>query len=293
MVDESPRPPALRTVSTADDRRVAYAEYGDPDGAPVLFLHGTPGSHVLGGLFDAAATRAGVRLLAPDRPGYGRSSPWPARELPDTDAFVAPVLDDAGVGTVGAVGFSGGGPHALALAATRPDRVDAVDVVAGAPPPSLDHRPPAAQRLLVALAGTTPRLLGGLLGVQAWVAERLPPRAVVSQYTADVADLPDGVAERVRRDFVTALARRRGAVTEFALLDRDWNVPLASVEPPVRLWHGDGDTNAPLAGARRLRDRLPDADLTVFDGADHLSTLLRARAPVVAGHANGDASGGA
>jgi len=275
---------SLRTVPTPADRRVSYAEYGDPDGVPVLFLHGTPGSHVLGGLLTAAAERAEVRLLAPERPGYGRSTPWPTRTLVDTGAFVTPVLDDAGVETAGVVGFSGGGPHALALAATHPDRVDAVDVVSGAPPPSLEYRPPAPQRLPTVLAGASPRFLRGLLGVQAWVADRLPPRAVVSQYTAttDPSDLPPGVAERVHRDFVTALAdNRRGAVTEFALLAREWDLPLDAVDVPVHLRHGDRDVNAPVAGARRLRNRLPTADLTVVEGADHLSTLLRCRASVL------------
>ncbi|WP_251329872.1 alpha/beta fold hydrolase [Haloplanus pelagicus] len=277
---------ALRTVSTAADRRVSYAEYGDPDGTPVLFLHGTPGSHVLGGLFDPEATRAGVRLLAPDRPGYGRSTPWPTRTLADTAAFVTPVLDDAGVDVAGVVGFSGGGPHALALAATRPARIERVDVVAGAPPPSLDHRPPTAQRLLATLATVAPPLLRGLFGVQAWVADRLPPRTVVAQYTTttDPADLPDDVVERVRRDFVAAFAHHRhGAVTEFDLLDRAWDVSPSRIDVPVHLWHGDRDANAPLAGARHLRERVPTADLTVLDGADHLSTLLRSRTPVLDG----------
>jgi pimeloyl-ACP methyl ester carboxylesterase len=280
--------PSLRSVFTPGNRRVTYAEYGDPDGTPVLFLHGTPGSHVLGGLLADAAARSDVRLLAPDRPGYANSTPWPTRTLADTGAALTPVLDDAGVESAGIVGFSGGGPHALALAATDPDRVDAIDVVAGAPPPSLDHRPPVPQRLLTALAEATPRLLRGLLGMQAWVADRLPPRAVVSQYTADPDDLPPDVATRVHRDFVTALAaHRRGAVTEFALLARAWDLPLDAVDAPVHLRHGDRDANAPVEGARRLRDRLPTADLTLVEGADHLSTLLRCRESVLARHGGG------
>lgn len=124
----------LRTVD-ADRGRVAYVEYGDPDGVPVLFFHGTPGSRVLGALYDEPARDRGVRVIAPDRPGYGRSSPWPDRTFADAPAFAVPVLDDAGVDRAGVVGFSGGGPHALALAATRGDRVTRVDLVASAAPP--------------------------------------------------------------------------------------------------------------------------------------------------------------
>ncbi|AXG09865.1 alpha/beta fold hydrolase [Haloplanus rubicundus] len=282
-MDAASPPPADR-VSVAADRHVAYAEYGDPTGRPVLFLHGTPGSRRLGQLFDAPARREGVRIVAPDRPGYGASSPWPTRDLTDTGAFVAPVLDDAGVDRAGVVGFSGGGPHALALAATHADRVTSVDVVAGATPPDCPPTP-RVQRLLGRLASTTPRLLSGLLRVQAWLAG-VAPAVVVSQY-AETERVPDEVASLVARDFVDAVAAsRRGAITELRLLAASWDLPLASVDRPVRLRHGTRDANVPIAGARALRDRLPDARLTAVEDADHLTALLRSRAPVVAQHAD-------
>ncbi|SFR56330.1 Pimeloyl-ACP methyl ester carboxylesterase [Halogeometricum rufum] len=280
--DDADAPEAgVSTVTVGDGRHVAYAEYGDPEGVPVVFLHGTPGSRRLAALFDDAARRAGVRVLAIDRPGYGRSSPWPGRTLRDTGAFVTAVLDDAGVTRAGVVGFSGGGPHALAVAATHGERVRRVDVVAGAVPPSLASSKPAALRAFEVLAAATPTLARGLARVQSWVAARASPSAVVSQYTADGADVPDDVAELVRRDFVEAFARHRsGFVAETRLLSSEWDVAVESVTVPVRFWHGDRDTNVPVAGARRLADRLPNATLTTFEDADHLRTLLRAREAV-------------
>jgi len=284
-----PHDRATHAVSFDDDRRVTYTEYGDPTGRPVLFLHGTPGSRRLGRLFDAPARRDGVRILAIDRPGYGRSSPWPVRDLSTIGAVVAPVLDDAGASRVGVVGFSGGGPHALALAAVRPDSVTSVDVVSGATPPSLPPSTPPMQRLLGRLASATPCALRGLFRGQAWLADRLPPVIVVSQYTtADGrATLPDDVTALVARDFVEAFARTcRGAVTELDLLASPWSLSLDAVDPPVRLWHGARDTNVPVAGVRALRDRLPDAQCTVFEGTDHLTTLWRCRDAIVGRHAD-------
>lgn len=277
---------SIQTVRVADHRHVAYAEYGDPAGRPVLFLHGTPGSHRLGRLFADAARRHGVRLLAPDRPGYGDSSPWPERDLTDTGTFVAPVLDDAGVDRAGVVGFSGGGPHALALAATHADRVTSVDIVAGATPPSTPPPTPPVQRLLGRLASTTPRLLSGLLRTGAWLATHVSPAVVTAQYTDAPGRVPDAVATAVARDFADAVtASGRGTVTELRLLASPWDVSLATVERPVRLRHGVHDANVPIDGARALRDRLPDARLIAVDDAGHLSSLLRSREPVVARHA--------
>lgn len=287
----------VRTTTAADGRRVAYTEYGDPDGVPVVFLHGTPGSRLLGAVYDGPARRAdaartpangrtrsggGVRLLAVDRPGYGRSSPWPTRTLRDAGAFVAAVLDDAGVSRAGVVGFSGGGPHALAVAATHEERVRGVDVVSGAVPPSLGSETPKPLRALELLAAASPTLTKGLMRVQSWVAARAPPSAVASQYADDPADLPDGAAALVRRDFVEAFARHRsGFVTETRTLSDAWDVSPADVGAPVRLWHGGRDDNVPVADARRLAARLPDGTLTVFEEADHLRTLLRSRDPIL------------
>ncbi|WP_435175016.1 alpha/beta fold hydrolase [Halorussus sp. AFM4] len=272
------------TAPLGDDRRLAYAEYGRPDGTPVVFLHGTPGSRLLGGLLDEPADERGVRVLAPDRPGFGRSTPWPTRSVRDAGTVVEAVLDDAGVETAGIVAFSGGGPRALAAAATRPDRVDRVDVVAGATPPDGDAETPAMQRLLAGLATRTPAVLRGLFRGQAWLAARRDPSFVVSQYAADAESVPDRVAEVVRADFLEAFARHRsGAVTEFRNAAADWGFDVEDVEAEVRLWHGEDDANVPVEGARDLEARVPTADLRTIEGADHLGTLVRSVPEVLEG----------
>lgn len=267
-----------RACSMEDGRTLTYREFGAPSGTPVVLLHGTPGSRHLGELFHDAAGERNVRLLAPDRPGYGRSDPLPDRTLGDTHQFVGALLDDAGVENAGVVGFSGGGPHAIALAAARPDRVTQVDVIAGAPPPGLTERTPLTQRAFHRLARSTPWLLNGLLRGQAWLASRTSPSIVVSLYTSDDGQgaIPADVADVVRRDFVEAVgSQRQGLLTETRLLAEEWDLSLDVVESAVRLWHGDADTNVPLAGVRRLTTQLPDSHLEVFEGTDHLNTLRR------------------
>lgn len=282
--DEPGPPPEaapVRTVAVGEGT-VAYAEYGAADGTPVLFLHGTPGSRRLAELYDAAARRAGVRLLSVDRPGCGRSSPRPGRSLTDTGSFVRPVFDDAGVERAGVVAFSGGGPHALALAAADPDLVREVDVVAGAVPPSVGDGP-AATRVLGSMARRTPRLLGGLLRGHAWVARRAPPSFVLAQYTADGgSELGDREAAVVRRDYAEAVGGgASGAVAELAALADGWGFDLADVGSRVVLRHGTADANVPLEGAARLAERLPDAALERVEGADHAGTLVRVRSAVL------------
>jgi len=281
------RPIDEASVSAAG-RTVAYAEYGDPAGRPVVVLHGTPGSRRFGGLFAPAAAERGVRLLAVDRPGYGDSAAWPERSIADIGAVVVAVLDDAGVDRAGVVGFSGGGPHALAVAATHPDRVRSVDVISGSTPPSVGETP-APQRLLAAMAASTPRLFGGLFGVQAWIADHVSPSVFLSQYTERGVDsFDERVVDHLSAEFVAAVGGRRpGVATEFRLLAEAWEFDVDDIDRPVRLWHGTEDTNVPLAGVRQLSQLLPEGELRTVDG-DHLSTLLDCRQPVLASHESGE-----
>ncbi|QHS15681.1 alpha/beta hydrolase [haloarchaeon 3A1-DGR] len=272
----------VSTVSVDDGRTIAYAEYGDPDGDPVLFFHGTPGSRLLAGLLEPAATEHGVRLVAHDRPGYGRSDPQPDRTVRDAGANAAAVLDAAGIETAGLVGFSGGSAHALATAAVHPDRVDRVDVIAGIAPPEFAESAARAPRLLAAMARRAPSVLDSILRADAWVAERRSPSAAVSRYTSDAVDepVPDDVATVVKADLLEAVARSRsGAVTEFRTTAAEWGIPLETLSKAaidVRFHHGDVDANAPLADVRRFVAALPTAELRVLEGADHLRTLIRA-----------------
>ncbi|WP_256298555.1 alpha/beta fold hydrolase [Haloarchaeobius salinus] len=275
-----PDGPAVATI--ADDRRVAYAEYGAADGAPVLFLHGTPGSRVLGRLLDEAARGRDLRVLAPDRPGYGRSDPAPDAGLADIADGLVAVLDHADVESAPVVGFSGGAAVAVALAGRHPDRVDAVHSVSGVAPPSLRSDQPAVQRLLGTLAGRAPRLLSGLVRAQAWIADRGSPSAVVSQYTDSegAAALSEPQAETFRRDFVAGVGpQRAGFVRETRLLGEPWPVEPSVVDVPVHCWHGERDANVPVADARRVADAAR-AELTVVD-ADHATALVEHREAVL------------
>jgi pimeloyl-ACP methyl ester carboxylesterase len=117
---------------------------GDPQGVPVVYFHGTPGSRLDVSFGDELATGMGVRVISLDRPGYGRSDPGPfglSRIASDAEAMA----DGAGVGRFAALGWSGGGPFALAASAVLGERVTRVGVVAGEGP--VQQVPGARDRL--------------------------------------------------------------------------------------------------------------------------------------------------
>ena len=123
---------------------------GDPQGIPLVFFHGTPGGRLQAALGDGAASRAGVRLVAFSRPGYGGSTDGPTT-LTSVGSDAGSVADALGIDAFAVLGVSGGGPYAVAAAAVLPERVRVVGVVAGVGPlleldPSAAPTPPSARR---------------------------------------------------------------------------------------------------------------------------------------------------
>ena len=119
------RPLADATITLADGRTLAYCEWGNPTGSPVLLAHGGPGSRLLCPDEDATAA-AGVRLLTVDRPGYGGSGPRPDPSLLGWADDVQVLADRLGLERFAVVGWSAGGGYALACAARMPERISAV-----------------------------------------------------------------------------------------------------------------------------------------------------------------------
>ena len=104
-------------VNLPDGRDLAYEEYGDPAGFPVLSFHGGLSSHLDAAPAGAAAREAGIRLVAPDRPGMGLSTFQPGRTLLDWPEDVTALAHALGIERFAVMGWSAGGPYAAVCAA--------------------------------------------------------------------------------------------------------------------------------------------------------------------------------
>jgi pimeloyl-ACP methyl ester carboxylesterase len=139
-VKASSTPKLDRTIELADGRTLAYSEWGDLGGRPVVFLHGTPSSRLL--CWDVDATEAlGVRLVTVDRSGYGRSDPRADVTLLNWVDDYIELVDHLGLPSCPVLGHSGGGPYALACAYRLPERVSSLGLAAS---PGLIHETPGA-----------------------------------------------------------------------------------------------------------------------------------------------------
>ena len=122
------------TIELPDGRTLAYAQWGDPTGRPIVSCHGTPGCRISRHPNQELVRSTGARVIAFDRPGYGRSTRNRGRRVVDIVGDVSALVDHLGIDEFAVVGGSGGGPHALAIAALLGDRVTRAGCIVGVAP---------------------------------------------------------------------------------------------------------------------------------------------------------------
>jgi pimeloyl-ACP methyl ester carboxylesterase len=251
-------------------------EYGDPGGMPVIALHGTPASR----LMYAAAEQAGnmgLRLLAPDRWGYGGTSPHSQPTLAAFADDIAKVADEFGIGRFSVLGVSGGGPYAAAIAACLAQRVDALALVAPVGP--IAGAPVRLSTFHNLCFRVLPRTPGVLRGVFAGFRSGLTKAPDATMRVAFVrAPSPDRhalgqrhIRERFEAMFAEGLRNGvEGALTDMQIFSRPWDVEFDRITAPSRLWIGTIDNNVPIDAARRLACTIPGCDLVELPGEGHL-----------------------
>jgi pimeloyl-ACP methyl ester carboxylesterase len=228
-------------------------DVGAPAGIPVVYLHGGGDSRLSRDPDDGVAASLGVRLLAVDRSG----PPVPGRTLAGYAGQLLELLNGLGIDRFAVVGWSAGGPHALAVAARGPERVARVALVGSMPVPDRIALMPAPVRTAMRVARVSPGFASG--GLERWGRRPPPPTG---------GEASDEAYARGRieafRDGGGWLAR------ELAYLGRPWGFALADVRAPVTLWWGDRDVVTPPAIAHDYARRLPDAELRIVDGTHQL-----------------------
>jgi pimeloyl-ACP methyl ester carboxylesterase len=276
-------PVELSRIRLPSGRTLSYTDLGDPDGAPVLLFHGTPACSASFDAFDEPARSVGVRAIAPDRPGIRLSSFQRKRALADWPADVTALADELGIGRFSVLGWSGGGPYALACGALIPERLAVCGVAAGVAPPEMPGAIDGlseSDRRLTRMATRSPAAARLTLATMGFIAKRWPARAR-DALEQELAPVDVDVTRRYwpgEFTLFTEIFRHgaRGVVRDYALVAKPWGFALEDVRTPVRIWHGDADRAVPLAQARWMAERLPTVTLDVLPGEGHFFLLDRA-----------------
>jgi pimeloyl-ACP methyl ester carboxylesterase len=269
------------SVAVHDDRRIGFAEFGSSNGPVVFSFHAGMSSRLDAAWADAAARSQGVRVIALDRPGIGRSGPQPDRRLLDWPNDVAAVADNLGIDRFAVVGWSSGGVYALACAAAIPERVSRVGVIASLAP--IGVRPMTGfDRGFLVLARRAPLVVRSLSAVIVIALRIMMARGSVMRGAARVVGAADGevvagLGPKALVPFREAFrSGSQGVIDDERIVIEPWGFALEDIESEVHLWQGDADRFAPPANARVQAERLPRGVLHPCPGEGHFLAYAHA-----------------
>lgn len=272
------------TVHCGEERDVEVLVEG-PDSGPVLIFHGgTPTAAVPFPPLSRPATERGLRTVTFSRPGYAASTPQPGRSVASIVADTAAVLDSLNEERFLTMGWSGGGPHALACAALLPDRCMAAATLAGVAPYGA-----AGLDWLAGMGRENIEEFGAAISDEERLTSYLEREAATLHEVTggDVAAALGGLVSEVDKraltgEYAEIMARcfRKAVSTGIAgwrdddvAFTRPWGFDLKSLRVPVAIWQGGEDRMVPFAHGKWLAAYIPDAQARLLPGDGHLSLV--------------------
>ena len=258
-------------------RQLCYAEYGNPKGQPIFVFHGNPNSRLFWGMIPGSPFLPNVRLIAPDRPGFGQSDfiegvttveNWPND--------VVALADSLGIEKFSVFAPSGGGPFALSCAWKIPEHLTSVGIFAGVGPfiPETDKNIIAPIRMMWTKAPKVPGLFKLQMKINAWLARhftKLYIKLILSEFgeidRKVYANL--NIAQTIKADRNESY--RQGGIGSWydIMIPCNWPIPLNEIKAKVYLWHGEDDISVPQAMAHYMAEKIPNCEAKFIKGAGH------------------------
>lgn len=266
------------TVTLSDGRILGYAEYGDPDGIALLGFHGTPGSRLMFRIAHEAATDVKIRLIAPERPGFGISSRHPGHSLKTYAQDIAEFADHLGIDRFAVAGISGGGPYAAACAAYLADRIRTLALISPVGPvcgsEKADKIGPGhffAFRIMPRMLPLSALICGIGRAAFLYIPQLMYAFILSRSSSTDwhVLSRPE-----IRQNLLAGVAEgcRPGIgalMQELAIFSRSWDLPFDEITAPSLLWQGLKDRNVPIHAAVRLGKLIPNCETHLIPDAGH------------------------
>ncbi|MBN1995157.1 MAG: alpha/beta hydrolase [Anaerolineae bacterium] len=286
---------AGETIQLSDGRTLAYLETGDPEGRPVFYFHGGPGSRLEGLMFDDLNRQLGIRMIALDRPGYGLSHFQEDRTYLDWPNDVGELADHLDIERFAVLGWSSGGPYAAVVAHQLPERVAIAVLVAGEGPYASHDYPQSvlndsatfngsgANKLFIWSANNGPWLMHTIFRLSRIMFFNDPLGVMETSGGFEMSAKDDYFfTQEFRHEYGAEMieAFRQGAAgvtREFTIERLDWPFALEEIQaPPVLVFHGAEDTAVHPGVSEYVCRRIPACvEPTIYPGEGHSVVYYR------------------
>ncbi len=271
-----------QTTQLLDGRILGYAEYGSPNGTPVFYFTGGNSSRLEGEWFNNAAKKKNVRLIVPDRPGFGLSTFQPNRKLLDWPNDVLELANALSIDSFSIFGLSGGGPHVLATVYKIPEKIKKVAVISGTAPPEMQDKfngmwPPV--KLIFLTAKHLPvvnrfllKQMSGFYSNEEQMMKRMKqalpiPDVELIERNPEVIKIFANATKESHRNGI------EGDAWEWHLYVNEWGFQISDINREIKLWYGLYDQQVPIGMGRYFASVLPKASLVEVENGGHFSTI--------------------
>ena len=277
-----PEPALLETVVLSDGRSLSFARFGNPEGRPVFFFHGFPGSRLEPQSNHEAFLKAGIQLLAVDRPGMGKSTRKSKRKLLDWPDDVVEVAKILNLEKFSILGVSGGGPYALACARAIPGYLNRVTVACGIGPmdaPNSTSGMMLSNRIMFRYG----RFFPPLVRLSVYLLVRQLSSKPVKGFDKFVKGLPEADRlilsnltgkETVLESAVEGVRQGSGPlIDEISIYSHSWGFKLEDISIPVSFFQGELDIDVPASMTRYQASLIPSSEANFYPADGHFSLL--------------------
>jgi pimeloyl-ACP methyl ester carboxylesterase len=274
--------PTVQHCSLHNGHRLSYTIYGPSTGFPIFYFSGWPSSRFDWLLFDPEqqlAQRLQIRLIAINRPGYGDSDAQKGNTLLKSADYLSQLADALELPQFALLGYSGGGPFALASASQLSSRIQGMALVASLSPfqvPGATQAMQQATKIQYWLTRYFPGLYRTMWTQLAKQPNRFIQGAISSLRPADVKVLSEPTIQHIFTMMIAGMERHdiQAASQEGALISRPWKAPLEKISSPVHIWQGIEDVNAPPSMGQYLAQILPKATFHLLPQEGHISIAV-------------------
>jgi pimeloyl-ACP methyl ester carboxylesterase len=264
-----------------DGRILAYAEFGAPDGCPVFYAHGGPGSRVEGHLFHEEACCHNYKIIATDRPGMGESTYLPNRKLLDYPHDIAELADALEINKFGVIGWSGGGAHTTVCGYAIPERLLFNLSFAGYTnfaemPGAEKYLESKLDQMSVGLSKTHPRLFKIFFDLMK-LSEKFIPESAYKALLNNLCEADKTIAkdETFKSIFMKSQEEAfkqgsQGVTTDAAVHYVDWGFKFKEISFKLHVFHGTEDHLVPFEYGKNISEKVPNCELHRMEGEGHL-----------------------
>lgn len=269
-------------INLSDGRKLGFIDYGKPEGLPVFMLHGTPGSRVFGFEGELLVHKEKLRIITPERPGYGLSDPSITRTIKSFSIDIEQLANHLGLTKFHVAGVSGGGPYALACGQCLSDRVISITLISSARPTDMKDFYKGmsfGNKLAFRISKYMPFLLKPLYSYMARVFRKKPEEAIEAiqaqlcpwdQKVMSDLKLKDGMKVFIAHIYEAYRQGSDGAYSDTVLLSKPWGIDFKSITAPIFMWHGEADTLMPITPVKNFSRMLPECEVHFIKEAGHL-----------------------